>query len=132
MAFKLGKENRERSVVRKRLKGGILGEANKDGSIYIDKSVPTNSKQYKTILNHEGQHADDMKAGVLDYGDDWVRYKSKTYHRKDGKIKYNGKWHIEGSNAFPWEKKAMKAENGKKHKKITDGRPQSAAFQKNK
>ena len=28
--------------------------------------------------------------------------------RKDGKIKYNGKWHEEGSKAFPWEKSAYK------------------------
>ena len=26
------------------------------------------------------------------------------------KIKYNGKWHAEGSHAFPWEKRAVKAE----------------------
>jgi len=51
-----------------------------------------------------------MKSGMLGYGDDYVRYKGKTYHRRDGKIKYNGKWHQEGSDAFPWEKRAKKAE----------------------
>ena len=71
-----------------------------------------------------------MDAGILGYGDNWVRYKNKTYHRKDGKIKYNGKWHVEGSMTFPWEKRAKKAEN--KKSVITDGRAQSAAFQKNK
>ena len=51
-----------------------------------------------------------MKAGILNYGDDWVRYQGKTYPRKDGKIKYNGKWHEEGSMAFPWEQLAKNAE----------------------
>ena len=32
----------------------------------------------------------------------------KKYPRKDGKIKYNGKWSEEGSKSFPWEKAAYK------------------------
>ena len=138
MAFKLGKQTRQYNtpdrnpIFRKKLGDGILGEANKDGSIYINKDIEPGSAQERQVINHEKQHAKDMKSGMLDYGDDWVRYKNKTYHRKDGKIKYDGKWHEEGSNKFPWEKRAMKAEKGKsqKTKSITDGRAQSAAFQK--
>ena len=52
-----------------------------------------------------------MKTGELAYGDDWVRWRGSTYPRKDGKIKYNGNWNKEGSNSFPWEKEAVKAEN---------------------
>ena len=44
------------------------------------------------------------------YGDDYIRHNGKTYPRKDGKIKHNGKWSKEGSHSFPWEKDAMKAE----------------------
>ena len=137
MAFKLGKAKRGFNtppIVRKSLAKGILGEANKDGSIYINEKIKPGSKLEKKVYNHEKQHRDDMKAGILDYGDDFVRYHDKTYHRKDGKIKYNGKWYAEGSMAFPWEKRAKKAESGKstKTKLITDGRSQSAAFQKNK
>ena len=114
--FKLGREQREYKtpqntpIIRKKLDKGILGEANKDGSIFINKDIKPGSKQEETTVKHEGQHARDMKAGILGYGDDYVRYKGKSYHRKDGKIKYNGKWSKEGSDTFPWEQSAKKAE----------------------
>ena len=135
MAFKLGTGKRGFNtppIVRRSLAKGVLGEANNDGSIHINEKVKPGSKLEKRVYNHEKQHQDDMKAGILDYGDDFVRYHNKTYHRKDGRIKYNGKWYKEGSKAFPWEKRAMKAEKSKTKsiKKITDGRAQSAAFQK--
>ena len=97
-------------IVRKDLDPGILGEANMDGSIFIDKDVPKGSALEKKVIRHEGVHAKEMKQGKIAYGDDYVRDGNKTYHRKDGKIKYNGKWHEEGSNVFPWEKRAKKAE----------------------
>ena len=97
-------------IVRKDLDPGILGEANMDGSIFIDKDVPKGSALEKRVIRHEGIHAKEMKQGKIAYGDDYVRDGNKTYHRKDGKIKYNGKWHEEGSNVFPWEKRAKKAE----------------------
>ena len=74
-------------------------------------------------------HAKRMKTGELGYGDDWVRWKGKTYARKDGKIKYNGKWMVEGHRDFPWEKIADKAMVGKRPDKKHDGRHASAAFQ---
>ena len=131
MAFKLGSETREfrGPIIRKKLAKGIIGEANNDGSIFIDKEIKSVSEQEKTVIKHEGKHAEDMKTGVLAYGDDYIRYQNKTYPRKGGKIKYQGKWYKEGSNAFPWEKVAVKAEKTKQEK-ITDGRAQSAAFQK--
>ncbi len=97
-------------IVRKDLDPGILGEANMDGSIFINKDVPKGSALEKRVIRHEGVHAKEMKQGKIAYGDDYVRDGNKTYHRKDGKIKYNGKWHEEGSNVFPWEKRAKKAE----------------------
>ena len=81
-----------------------------DGSIYIDKDVPKGSALEKRVIRHESVHAKEMKSGKIAYGDDYVRDGNKTYHRKDGKIKYNGKWHEEGSNVFPLEKRAKKAE----------------------
>lgn len=116
MGFKLGKETRrirnskETPIFRKNLDKGILGEANMDGSIYVDKDVPKGSALEKKVVRHESVHAKEMKSGKIAYGDDYVRDGKKTYHRKDGKIKYNGKWHEEGSNVFPWEKRAKKAE----------------------
>ena len=97
-------------IVRKNLDSGVLGEANMDGSIFIDKDVPKGSALEKRVIRHESVHAKEMKQGKIAYGDDYVRDGDKTYHRKDGKIKYNGKWHEEGSNVFPWEKRAKKAE----------------------
>ena len=41
----------------------------------------------------------------------FVRDGKKTYPRKDGEIKYNGKWYPEGDNVFPWEKRAVKEES---------------------
>ena len=116
MSYKMGKERRKirtpknTKIVRKDLDPGILGEANMDGSIYIDKDVPKGSALEKRVIRHEGVHAKEMKQGKIAYGDDYVRDGNKTYHRKDGKIKYNGKWYEEGSNVFPWEKRAKKAE----------------------
>lgn len=116
MAFKLGSEKRgvknsnNTPIIRKTLDQGVLGEANKDGSIFIDKSVPKGSALERKVINHEMKHAEDMASGKLSYGDDYVRHNGKTYPRKNGKIKYNGKWHEEGSMAFPWEQAAKKAE----------------------
>ena len=112
MAFKLGRETRgfKGPIIKKKLGHGILGEANNDGSIFINKDIKPGSEQEKTTIRHEGKHAEDMQKGVLGYGDDWIRYKGKTYPRKDGKIKYNGQWNKEGDNIFPWEKIAIKAE----------------------
>jgi len=97
-------------VIRKNLAEGVLGEANMDGSIYISNKVIPGSKEEKQVINHEMRHATDMKIGKLAYGDDFVKYNGKTYPRKDGKIKYNGKFHEEGSMVFPWEQRAKKAE----------------------
>ena len=114
MGFKLGSEKRQvrnsetTPIFRKKLEGGVLGEANKDGSIYVDNSVPKGSKLEKEVIDHEQQHIDDMASGKLSYGDDYVRHNKKTYPRKDGKIKYNGKWYEEGDKSLPWEKKAYK------------------------
>tara|TARA_B100001113_G_C20649124_1_gene422730 strand:+ start:154 stop:504 length:351 start_codon:yes stop_codon:yes gene_type:complete len=116
MSYKMGKERRKirtpknTKIIRKDLDSGVLGEANMDGSIFIDKDVPKGSALEKRVIRHESVHAKEMKQGKIAYGDDYVRDGDKTYHRKDGKIKYNGKWHEEGSNVFPWEKRAKKAE----------------------
>tara|TARA_R100000329_G_scaffold143623_1_gene127757 strand:+ start:28 stop:381 length:354 start_codon:yes stop_codon:yes gene_type:complete len=113
MAFKLGSEKRgfknsKNVIIRKKLDKGVLGEANKDGSIFISNSVKKGSPLEREVIKHEKKHADDMAAGKLDYGDNYVRYNGKTYPRKDGKIKYNGNWMEEGSKSFPWEKAAYK------------------------
>ena len=123
MAFKLGNrplpgiaregninKKHKFKVKRTNLEDGVLGEAKIDGSIEVDKNVKPGSAQDKKIIAHESVHAKEIEEGKIEYGDDFVRDGNSTFHRKDGKIKYNGKWHEEGSDVFPWEKRAMKAE----------------------
>jgi len=105
-----GANTHKLKVEHKDLKAGITAEAISANKIVIDKDVPKDSKLYQQALVHEAVHAKEIAEGRIAYGDDWVRSDGKTYPRKDGKIKYNGTWHEEGSDAFPWEQRAMKAE----------------------
>ena len=97
------------TVLKVELEPGIAGEANNDGTIFVDKNIPDNSIDEAEVVAHEGKHMKDMDEGLLDYGDDWIEWNGKRYPRKDGKIKYNGKWVEEGYKDFPWEKRAYKA-----------------------
>ena len=102
-------------IIRKNLEEGIAGEANMDGSIYLDKSLTPGSFKEREVLIHEMRHATDMKIGKLKYEDDYVKYNGETYPRKDIKGKdmicYNGKWIEAGDDDFPWE---LDANNGNK------------------
>jgi len=97
-------------VIRKPLGEGIMGEANMDGSIYINQNIVPGSKEEKQVVNHEMRHATDMKIGKLAYGDDFVKYNGITYPR----VTMNGKDMIivdgvakeAGTHDFPWEEDA--------------------------
>ena len=91
-------------VLRKKLGGGILGEANNDGSIFIHEKVVPGSDQEKHVLMHEMIHQADMKIGKLAYDDNFIKWNGEIYDRKNGKIFYNNEWVPEGSKDFPWEK----------------------------
>ena len=123
MGFKLGSENRKVdyhtnknrfdkddasvpgvTVIRKDLDPGIDGEANDDGTIFIGKHIVPGSTQERKVLMHEMKHMVDMKTGKLSYTDDSITYNGEVYERLGGMIKYNGEWHTEGSDAFPWER----------------------------
>ena len=103
-------------VVRKPLEEGIMGEANMDGSIYINQNIVPGSKEEKQVVNHEMRHATDMKIGKLAYGDDFVKYNSVTYPRQtiNGKdmIIVDGVAKEAGDEGFPWENDAN---NGNKN-----------------
>ena len=122
MTFKLGSENRKNTygsgknrfdkddasvpgtpVIRKPLPKGIMAEANNDGSIYLSDKVIPGSAEERKILMHEMKHMVDMKTGKLAYTDNDITWMGESYERKNGKIKYNGKWSPEGSTDFPWE-----------------------------
>ena len=90
-------------LFRKKLDGKILGEANDDGTIFIDESIVPGSAEERKILAHEQKHLTDMKIGKLKYNDNWIEYNGKEYPRSKGKILYKDEWINEGSKEFPWE-----------------------------
>ena len=94
-------------VIRKPLEPGIRGEANMDGSIYINENIIPGSYKDRQTINHEMRHATDMKIGKLAYSDDDVTYNGETFARetRNGKdmIKVDGEWKEAGDTGFPWE-----------------------------
>ena len=80
------------------LEDGVLGKADKNGSILINKNI-TDPKQIQKVINHEKVHIDQMKRGDLDYNDSAVFWKGKKYPRSKMK---------EGAKNLPWEKEAYK------------------------
>lgn len=74
----------------------ILGKANKNGSILINKNI-TDPAKIKKVIEHESVHIDQMKRGDLDYNDSAVFWKGKKYPRSKMK---------EGAKNLPWEKEA--------------------------
>ena len=92
------------------LEDGIMGEANMDGSIYVNELLNPNSPEYRQTINHEMRHATDMKIGKLAYEDDYITYNGETFPRetRNGKdmIKVDGKWKEAGDTGFPWENDA--------------------------
>ena len=109
MAFKLGGEGRglknseNTKIFRKKLGNGVLGEANMDGSIYIDKSVPQDMVNY--VATHEAQHRTAMQLGTETYDDNAVYYKGEVWPRGNGYIidPRTGKKYPEGDRRLPWE-----------------------------
>ena len=97
-------------VIRVPLEEGVMGEANMDGSIYINENIMPGSHEERQVINHEMRHATDMKIGKLEYGDDYVKWNGETFERKTryGKdmIQIDGKWKEAGSPGFPWENEA--------------------------
>ena len=89
------------------LEEGILGEANMDGSIYINELIDPNSEEYKQVINHEMRHSTDMKIGKLAYSDNSVTYNGEEFLRMDingvDSILVEGKWKEAGDTGFPWE-----------------------------
>ena len=100
------KDAKKKSPI-KDLAPGVLGEANRDGSIVVAKGL--SKKKREEVVKHEKVHQKEMKSGKLDYDDNFVYYGKKKYERKDGKIMHNGKAKIEGDHSLPWEKVAHNA-----------------------
>ena len=94
-------------VIRMPLEEGVMGEANMDGSIYINENIIPGSFEETQVINHEMRHATDMKIGKLSYADDHIMYNGEKFARetRNGKdmIKVDGRWKEAGHGGFPWE-----------------------------
>ena len=97
-------------VIRVPLEEGVMGEANMDGTIYVDENITPGSAEERQVVNHEMRHATDMRIGKLEYGDYHVKYNGETFPREtiNGKdmIKVEGEWREAGDHDFPWEEDA--------------------------
>ena len=94
-------------VIRVPLAEGVMGEANMDGTIYINKNIIPGSQEEVQVINHEMRHATDMRIGKLAYSDNDVTYNGEVFPREtiNGKdmIKVYGEWKEAGDHGFPWE-----------------------------
>tara|TARA_R110001592_G_scaffold34277_3_gene117770 strand:+ start:80 stop:514 length:435 start_codon:yes stop_codon:yes gene_type:complete len=104
-------------VIRVPLEEGIMGEANMDGTIYVNDKIVPGSYEDRQVINHEMRHATDMKIGKLAYDDDHIMYNGERFERMniDGKdsILVDGEWKEAGDTGFPWENDANNGnENG--------------------
>jgi len=94
-------------VIRVPLAEGVMGEANMDGTIYINEKIIPGSEEERQVINHEMRHATDMRLGKLAYTDDTVVYNGVVYPRKtiNGKdmIIVDGVAKEAGDASFPWE-----------------------------
>ena len=100
-------------VIRVPLDEGVMGEANMDGSIYVNKNIEPGSFEDRKVISHEMRHATDMRLGKLAYTDNSVTYNGEKFPRMDvngvDSILVDGEWKEAGSHDFPWE---MDANNG--------------------
>ena len=103
-------------VIRVPLEPDVLGEANMDGSIYVNEQIIPGSFEDRQVISHEMRHATDIKIGKLEYADDYIKYNGETFERKDingvDSILVDGKWKEAGDTGFPWENDAN---NGNDH-----------------
>ena len=100
-------------IIRKDLESGVLGEANMDGSIYVNNKLDPDGEKIRQVINHEMRHATDIKIGKTIYNDNYVKHNGDTFPRKtiNGKdmILVYGEWKEAGDEGFPWE---VDANNG--------------------
>tara|TARA_R100001443_G_C3240129_1_gene150546 strand:- start:127 stop:558 length:432 start_codon:yes stop_codon:yes gene_type:complete len=103
-------------VIRVPLDEGVMGEANMDGTIYVNNNIMPGSYEDKQVINHEMRHATDIKTGKLAYSDDSVTYNGEVFPRMDinGKdmILVEGQWKEAGDTGFPWEDDANNGRDG--------------------
>ena len=99
-------------IIRTDLGPGITGEANMDGSIYVNSNIIPGSLEDKQTINEEMRHATDIKIGKIAYDDNSVTYNGREFPRMDidgvDSILADGEWKEAGDPSFPWEIDAKK------------------------
>ena len=98
MAFKLNNPPYEvdnTTIYKVDMEEGVLGKANNNGSIIINKDL--DPSEVDDVVSHEKIHLEQMERGDLDYDDSAVYWKGKTYSRSKMQ---------EGAKNLPWEKEA--------------------------
>ena len=102
-------------VIRVPLEPDVMGEANMDGSIYINELIEPGSFEDRQTINHEMRHATDIKIGKLAYEDDYIMYNGEKFPRMDidgiDSILVDGEWKEAGDTGFPWENDANNGNN---------------------
>jgi len=88
-------------VFEKDLGGKVMAEANRDGTIFIDKGL--SPKQKEDAVAHEKVHLNQMQQNRLDYTDDTVTWKKDT--RSPARV-YRREDMAEGAHNLEWEKEA--------------------------
>ena len=76
---------------------GVMGKANNNGTIIVNKEL--DPSQIDDVVAHEKIHIEQMERGDLDYDNENVYWKGKTYSRADM---------AEGAKDLPWEAEAYK------------------------
>tara|TARA_B100002019_G_scaffold88614_1_gene76736 strand:+ start:559 stop:870 length:312 start_codon:yes stop_codon:yes gene_type:complete len=79
------------------MEDGVLGKANNNGTIIINKDVSCD--QIQDVIAHEKVHIDQMRRGDLDYDDKYVYWKGKKIPRSSIR---------EGAKYLPWEAEAYR------------------------
>jgi len=103
-------------VIRVPLEEGVMGEANMDGTIYVNENIVPGSYVDRQVITHEMRHATDMKVGKLSYADNHIMYNGERFDRETinglDMIKVDGKWKEAGDTGMPWELDANNGGNG--------------------
>ena len=97
-------------VIRLPLDEGVMGEANMDGSIYINSNIMPGSEEDRQVINNEMRHATDMKVGKLAQNDQSVTYNGEELPRMDSKgvqaIQIEGEWTEAWETGLRWQYEA--------------------------
>jgi len=107
--FGINKDTSEHGtpVFEKKLDKGIMAEANRDGTIFVQKGL--SQDKVNKAVEHEKVHLDQMAQGKLNYTADTVTWKKDT--RSPARV-YTRQTMPEGAHGLPWEAEAyQKAKN---------------------